>query len=58
MTKKRFGFKNNFSTAHTEISLIENIEKTIDNKTFVCEIIVDVQKAFDAVDHNILLYKL
>ena len=41
MTEKRFYTKNNLdfkkkiSTTHAVISLIENIEKTIDNKMFV-----------------------
>ena len=56
--KKQFGFQKNFSTAHAVISLIENIEKAIDNKMFVCGVFVDLQKAFDTVDHNILLHKL
>ena len=34
--KEQFGFQKNFCTAHAVISLIENIEKAIDNKMFVC----------------------
>ena len=56
--KKQFGFQKKFSTAHAVISLIENIKKAIDNKMFVCGVFVDLQKAFDTVDHNILLHKL
>ena len=56
--KKQFGFPKKNSTAHAVISLIENIEKAIDNKMFVCGVFVDLQKAFDTVDHNILLHKL
>ena len=33
--KKQFGFQKKISTTHAVISLIENIEKTIDNKMFV-----------------------
>ena len=58
---KRFFIKNNLdfrkivSTAHAVIILIENIEKAIDNKVFICRVFFDLQKAFD---HNILLHKL
>ena len=51
--KKQFGFQKNFSTAHAVISLIENTEKAIVNKMFVCGVFVDLQKASDTVDHNI-----
>ena len=43
--KKQFGFQKSFSTAHAVTSLIENTEKTIDNKMFVCRVFVDLQKA-------------
>ena len=56
--KKQFGFQKIFSTAHAVICLVENIEKAIDNKMFVCGVFVDLQKAFDTVDHNILPHKL
>ena len=50
--KKQFVFQKKFSTAHAIITLIKNIEKAIDNKLFVCGIFIDLQKAFDTVDHN------
>ena len=56
--KKQFGFQKNFSTAHAITTLIENIEKAVDNKLFVCEISIDLKKVFDILEHNILLQKL
>ena len=57
LKKKQFGFQKLFYTAHTVISLIENIEKTIDNKIFVCGVLVDLSKAFYTIDRNILFHK-
>ena len=56
--KYNLDFKNFFLHAVIKISLIENIEKAIDNKMFVCGVFVDLRKAFDTVDLNILLHKL
>ena len=56
--QRQFGFQKNFSTAHAVISPTENIAKAIDNKIFICGVFVNLQKAFDTVDHNTLLHKL
>ena len=42
--KKQFGFQKNFFTAHSVISLIENIEKAIDNKIFVLGVLLTCKK--------------
>ena len=43
---------------HALINLNESIRQTLDKGSFVCGIFVDLQKAFDTVDHKILLHKL
>ena len=40
------------------MDLIENICESIDKKKYVIGIFIDLKKAFDTIDHNILLNKL
>ena len=54
----QFGFRQKFSTSHALINFTENIKQALDNGYIVCGIFVDLQKAFDTVDHQILLSKL
>ena len=56
--KKQFGFRSKHSTSHALISLIDLIKKYLDNDYFVCGVFIDLQKAFDTVNHEILLVKL
>ena len=54
----QFGFQPKYSTTHTLINLSESIRQTLDEGSFGCGIFLDLQKAFDIVDHEILLHKL
>ena len=56
--KKQFGCRNNYSTIHALISLVDLIKKHLDNDYFVCGISVDLQKGFDTINHDIPLAKL
>ena len=50
----KFVLRQNFFTAHTLINLTENIRQALDEGYIGCGIIVDLEKAFDTVDHQIL----
>ena len=52
------GFRNKHSTSHALISLTEMIWSALDNDQFACGVFVDLQKAFDTVDHKILPSKM
>jgi len=52
------GFRSGHSTAMSLINLQEQITTAIDNNEFSVGIFIDLAKAFDTVDHGILLKKL
>ena len=56
--KNQFGFRKNNSTNFALLQITEKIKETIDNKKYGCGIFIDLRKAFDTVNHNILLKKL
>ena len=53
-----FGFQINHSIDHALISMTEMIRLNLDKKRSGCGVIIDIQKAFDTVNHNILPSKL
>ena len=54
----QFGFRKRYSTNHALLSIVEQIRSKLDNKTFSCGVFVDLEKAFDTVNHKILISKL
>jgi len=54
----QFGFRQKYSTSYALLHLTETIRQALDKGDFACGIFVDLQKAFDTVDINILLAKL
>ena len=54
----QFGFQQKHSPNHALINLTESIRQTLDEGSFGCGIFADLQKAFDIVNHKILLHKL
>ena len=56
--KSRYGFQKNKSTLHSLIQIVEKIRNSIENKTYGCGIFINLKKAFDTVNHKIILDKL
>ncbi len=54
----QFGFSNNHSTILATIDIVECIRDALDKVEKVLGIYLDLQKAFDTVDHHILIQKL
>ena len=56
--KSQYGFRKKHSTEMASLELIDRIYHDLDNKKIPIAIFLDLSKAFDTLDHNILLHKL
>ena len=54
----QFGMQPKYRITHALINLTKSIRQFLDESSFGCGIFVDLQKAFDTVDHKILQHKL
>ena len=56
--QNQFGFQRNNSTVYALAQITEIIKESIDKGKYGCGIFIDLRKAFDTVNHGILLKKL
>lgn len=54
----QFGFRKGHSTAQAIAEITDNLKSAIDKNLYTCGIFLDFSKAFDTVNHNILLKKM
>ena len=56
--RSQYGFQKNKSTIQSLIEIVEKIRNSIENKKYGCGVFIDLKKAFDTVNHKIILLKL
>ena len=58
LNTEQFGFRPGHATSHATTLVISNIADAFEKKLLTIGVFLDLSKAFDTIDHDILLYKL
>ena len=54
----QYGFRENMSTSYALTELINEITSSLKNKMYSIGVFIDLKKAFDTVDHELLCEKI
>ena len=55
---KQFGFQTGLSSEHALVKLVDQIYKSLEKDHYTLGVFIDLSKAFDTIDHTILIRKL
>ncbi len=58
LSDHQYGFRANRSTSLAVMKLVEQISMATDNKEYTVGVFIDLSKAFDTIDHQLLLKKM
>ena len=58
LTDGQYGFRSNHSTSLALTEFVEKVTSAIDKQESTIRVFIDLNKAFDTIDHKILLSKL
>ena len=58
LNSAQFGFRKKFSTDFAIAKLLDKVINSLSKKDHIIALFMDLSKAFDTIDHNILLHKL
>ena len=58
LNAEQFGFRPGHATSHAITLVISNIADAFEKKLLTIGVFLDLSKAFDTIDHDILFYKL
>ena len=54
----QYGFRKGHSTQHAIVDIVNDIQSNMNQRLLSCGLFIDFKKAFDTVDHDVLLDKL
>ena len=54
----QFGFRKGYSTEQAILEMTDSVKTAIDQRHLTCGVFLDFSKAFDTVNHRMLLLKL
>ena len=58
LSNNQYGFRENMSKSMALMELIEDITQSLDSHRHTIGVFIDLKKAFDTIDHTILLKKI